>query len=61
MNIDPVCLHHGKRWSEHESGRCLYCCICFTPLTPDQYAIDSNGQGWDVCNTGNCAKEAGLK
>lgn len=35
-DIDPYCLHHGKRRSEHEGGRCLYCCICFKTLTPEE-------------------------
>jgi hypothetical protein len=57
--IDPVCLIHGKRWSAHEGGRCLYCCICFKALTPDECAVDSEGQKWDVC-AGRCAEDAGL-
>jgi hypothetical protein len=28
--IDPVCLFHGQKLSEHE---CLYCCLCFKVLT----------------------------
>jgi hypothetical protein len=31
-HIDPVCLIHGKPWSEnppHWAGRCMYCCLCF--------------------------------
>lgn len=47
--IDPVCAFHGKRWSEHEGGRCLYCCICFTSLTPDECATGSDGVKWDIC------------
>jgi hypothetical protein len=61
---DPVCAIHGKRWSEHPGGRCLYCCICFRPLEPEQCATDSLGQKWDVCAgwlTGPCATEAGLR
>lgn len=57
--FDPVCLHHGMRWSEHEFGRCLYCEVCFKPLTPDECATDSDGEKWNVCK-GECAKEAGL-
>jgi hypothetical protein len=56
---DPVCAIHGLPWSEHDGGRCLYCCICFKPLTPDECAEDSDGQAWDVCK-GRCAEEAGL-
>lgn len=48
--IDPVCAFHGKRWSEHEGGRCLYCCLCFrSDLTPDDCWEDEHGQKWDVC------------
>jgi hypothetical protein len=47
--IDPVCAFHGKRWSEHEGGRCLYCCICFDPLTPEECHVDEAGDRWDVC------------
>jgi hypothetical protein len=52
--IDPVCLIHGKRWSEHEHGRCLYCCLCFKPLTVDECHVDEDGQREDVCN--ECAE-----
>ncbi len=58
--IDSVCLIHGKKASEHEGGRCLYCCICFAPLTPEQCASDGDGQKWDVCK-GPCELKAGLK
>jgi hypothetical protein len=47
--IDPVCLIHGKRWSEHEGGRCLYCCLCFKPLEPEECWADADGQKWDLC------------
>jgi hypothetical protein len=57
--VDPVCAIHGKKWSEHEGGKCLYCCICFKPLTPDECAVDSDGQKWDVCK-GDCAQAAGV-
>jgi hypothetical protein len=58
-SVDPVCAIHGKRWSDHEGGRCLYCCICFRSLTPDECAVDRDGQKWDLCE-GACALEAGL-
>ena len=58
--VNPVCLLHGKRWSEHEGGRCLYCCICFKPLTPETCVEDSVGDKWDVCQ-GRCAIEAGIQ
>lgn len=44
--IDPVCVFHGKKASEH---RCLYCCLCFRPLTPEECWEDEDGQKWDVC------------
>jgi len=31
--LDPVCAFHGKRASEHF---CLYCCLCFETLAPEQ-------------------------
>jgi hypothetical protein len=54
--MDPVCVMHGKRMSEHV---CLYCCICFADLTPEQCASDEHGNKFDVCE-GNCARQAGL-
>lgn len=44
--IDPVCLVHGKKLSEHD---CLYCCLCFKPLTPEQCHILPNGKKENVC------------
>lgn len=55
--IDPYCLHHGKRRSEHEGGRCLYCCICFKPLEPHECWEDSQGAKWDMCE--ECGKVEG--
>ena len=46
---DPVCAFHGKHWSEHEGGRCLYCCQCFRTLTPEECWADESGQKWDIC------------
>jgi hypothetical protein len=53
MSVDPVCLFHGMRWSEHPGGRCLYCCICFEPLTVGDCWRDQEGVAWDIC--GPCA------
>lgn len=50
-NIDPVCLVHGLRMSEHD---CLYCCLCFEPLTFEQCNILPSGEREDVCV--ECAK-----
>lgn len=47
--VDPVCLIHGKRWSEHEGGRCLFCCLCFDELTPEQCSRNEEGQLQDIC------------
>lgn len=44
--IDPVCLVHGKRMSQH---RCLYCCLCFKSLTPEECNVREDGQKEDVC------------
>lgn len=53
--IDPVCIVHGKKMSEHD---CLYCCLCFTPLTPEECHVDEKGQKWDVCK--KCAEEEAM-
>ena len=60
MSIDPVCAIHGKKASEHEDGRCLYCCICFKTLDLQACVEDISGQKWDVCK-GQCAIEAGIE
>ena len=46
--IDPTCLFHGKKWSEHKYGRCIYCPLCFRS---DEYEhwVDAEGQKWDIC------------
>lgn len=44
--IDPVCVIHGKRRSEHE---CLYCCLCFKDLAPEKCSYLPNGTQVDVC------------
>lgn len=61
VGLDPVCAFHGKRWSEHEGGRCLYCCMCFETDPPTGWATDSEGTTWDVCNTDECRWSAGIK
>lgn len=55
--IDPVCLLHGKPWSQHQLGRCLYCCICFKELTPETCWVDDMGQKWDMCE--ECGERKG--
>lgn len=44
--FDPVCLIHGKRMSEHF---CLYCCLCFKPLTAAECHQLPDGTLEDVC------------
>lgn len=44
--IDPVCTFHGKKMSEHI---CLYCCLCFKDLTPEQCSVNSKGKKEDIC------------
>jgi hypothetical protein len=46
MTIDPVCAFHGKRRSEHV---CLYCCLCFRTITPDECNVLPDGSKEDVC------------
>ena len=50
--IDPVCLIHGKKMSEHV---CLYCCLCFKTLTPDECNVTADGKKEDVCKP--CAEK----
>lgn len=50
MAIDPVCIFHGKRWSEHQ---CLYCALCYRDLTPEECHVLPDGSREDVCN--DCA------
>lgn len=49
--IDPVCLVHGKKRSEHE---CLYCCLCYRSLTIEECHKLPDGRYEDVCNP--CAR-----
>jgi hypothetical protein len=44
--IDPVCIFHGRRYSEH---KCLVCCLCFCDLTPAKCNKLPNGILEDVC------------
>ena len=37
----------------------LMCCICFSGLTPEECAVDTDGQKWDVCK-GQCAIDTGI-
>jgi hypothetical protein len=51
LPLDPVCLIHGLRRSEHD---CLYCCLCFESLTPEECHVREDGTREDVCN--ECAE-----
>jgi hypothetical protein len=42
-----VCTMHGKQLHEHF---CLYCCLCFKDLTPEQCHVTPSGEKEDVCN-----------
>lgn len=53
LEIDPVCLIHGKRRSEnppHWAGRCMFCCLCFKELkSTDECMSLPDGSYEDVC------------
>ncbi len=44
--LDPVCIIHGKKRSEHV---CLYCCLCFKILTPEECHELPDRTREDVC------------
>lgn len=44
--IDPTCLFHGKKKSEHV---CLYCSLCYKDLTPEECNLLPNGERESVC------------
>jgi len=52
--IDYTCLIHGKKMSEHPDYGCLYCCLCFKSLTPEECNVRDDGVKEDVCVP--CAK-----
>jgi len=58
VKIDPTCLMHGKKMSEHI---CLYCCLCFKDLKPEECAVDKNGQKWDMCKSCWDSEQKALK
>lgn len=49
--IDPTCIFHGKRASEHI---CLVCCFCYRELAPGECHELPDGSREDVCN--KCAE-----
>lgn len=46
--IDPTCLFHGKKSSQHD---CLICCLCYKDLTPDECNVLEDGTKEDVCKS----------
>lgn len=38
----------------------LRCEICHRGLTPEECAVDTAGQKWDVCK-GDCARQVGIE
>ena len=57
MAIDPVCIIHGKRMSEHH---CLYCCLCFKSLTPEECNVLEDGTKEDVCKPCAAKEQAAI-
>jgi len=53
--LDPVCLFHGLKRSEHV---CLFCCLCFEDLTPEECNLLPDGTREDVCH--NCFRGEAL-
>ncbi len=52
QKFDPVCSLHGMRWSDHEFGRCMYCCLCFKTMelsNMNEFYRDNNGHYHDIC------------
>lgn len=49
--IDPVCLIHGLKKSEHV---CLYCCLCYRTLIGDECHAGYDGRRQDICH--RCAR-----
>ena len=49
--IDPICIFHGKPASEHA---CLFCALCYEPLTEERCNRLPTGELEDVCVP--CAK-----
>jgi hypothetical protein len=57
-HLDPMCTLHGKRWSEHQHGKCLYCCLCLMPLTLQTCNVRPDGILEDMCKS--CASTEDL-
>lgn len=50
--IDPVCLIHGMKMSEHQ---CIYCCLCFKSMKLEECFITEHNRRTDVCK--RCAEQ----
>jgi len=49
--IDPVCIMHGRKMSEHD---CLYCALCYRDLTIEEcHRLEDGVTLEDVCE--DCA------
>ncbi len=59
--IDYTCLIHGKKMSEHPNGICLYCCLCFKSLTPEECTPNADGIKEDVCIDCRCHELRGKR
>lgn len=46
LQLDPVCIFHGLRASEHD---CLYCALCFSDLTVEECNVRADGMKENVC------------
>ena len=53
--IDPYCIFHGRKRSEHF---CLVCAICYRDLTIEECHILPDGSPEDVCNACAAREEA---
>lgn len=42
-----------------KDGRVM-CCICFAYRTPQELFV-KDGERWDLCGDGDCAREAGVR
>jgi hypothetical protein len=47
-----VDLMSGEGW--------MRCCICFEARSIEELYVDENGDTWDLCGDGDCARQAGL-
>jgi hypothetical protein len=48
--VSFICLVHGQEIGKHV---CLFCCLCYKDLKPEDCNINDEGQKEDVCK--DCA------